>query len=102
VEIVPAWANFPIRDHAEYLGFQLGPGGVDKQWDKAVAKCRATAIRWRNIGAGFMFNTLAANVYMIPLFSYIGQLAKVSDDVTDTRHSSSQINTFSRPWQLAA
>ena len=55
-----------------------------QQWSKAIAKCRSTAIRWRNIGAGFLFNVLAANVYMIPLFSYVGQLAEVSQDVQRT------------------
>ena len=31
--------------------------------------------RWKNICAGFFFNTLASNVYILPIFSYIGQLA---------------------------
>jgi len=35
------------------------------------------------MGAGFLFNILAANVYLIPLFSYVGQLALVNKGALD-------------------
>ena len=34
--------------------------------------------------AGFFLNVLAINVYIVPLFSYIGQLARLNKEIEGT------------------
>ena len=80
--LAPAWADFSFKDHAEYLGFMLGPGGADTVWDAVIRKADDTILRWSQLGLGFNFNVLACNIYVLSLFQYIGQLAACNDKVT--------------------
>ena len=59
----------------------LGPQGYEKQWNSTARKAIDTAKRWAALHAGFFYNILACNIYIIPLFSYIGQLAKAGKEV---------------------
>ena len=74
-ESVPEWSNFAIKTHGEYLGFQLGPGSTNAQFDNALKKGTDTIQRWKNLSAGFFYNILASNVFILSLFTYVGQLA---------------------------
>ena len=60
----------------------LGPEAHLFQWQAPNKKCRESTLQWRNIHAGFFLNILAANVYILPLFSYKAQLAQLDDSVT--------------------
>ncbi len=62
----PEWAGFQVNDHAEYLGLILGPGSTNLMWLKPIRKAYDTIARWKNVGAGFFFNLLAANIYILP------------------------------------
>ena len=70
--LAPNWTRFRVSDHAEYLGFLLGSGGVLSQRDAAAHKIADTVNRWKNVHAGFFLNRLATNVYILPITSYIG------------------------------
>ena len=74
-DIVLEWFKFAIRTHGAYLGFQLGPGSTDTQFDNAIKKETDTIQRWKNLSAGFFYNILAANVFIMLLFTYVGQLS---------------------------
>ena len=74
-EAVPEWSKFAIKTHGEYLGFQLGPGSADTQFDNAIKKGTDTIQRWKNLSAGFFYNILASNVFVMSLFTYVGQLS---------------------------
>jgi len=80
-ECTPQWSQFKIVSHAEYLGFLLGPGSVGRMWDGVIRKATDTIIRWKNLHAGIFFNILACNIYILSLFSYIGQLVHPDDKV---------------------
>ena len=77
--IVPSWSTFSVTLVADYLGFKLGPDAHLTFWNSALKKANDTMRRWKAIHAGFFFNILAANVFILPLFSYLAQLADVSD-----------------------
>ncbi len=79
---VPARAGFRLQDYAEYLGFQMGPGGVARQWTAAVQKTKSNIDEWAALSAGFFFNVLAANVYILQILCCIGQLASIDASVT--------------------
>ena len=72
--IAPKWSSFKISDSAEYLDFFLGPAAHNIMWDGAIRKATDTVRRWKQLNTGFFFNILACNVYILPVFSYIGQL----------------------------
>ena len=33
---IPAWSDFSIATHAEYLGFEVGPTAGENQWTKVM------------------------------------------------------------------
>jgi hypothetical protein len=80
---VPEWQHFKVQDWAEYLGFMLGPGGYPKQWNSAIRKACDTCRRWASLQAAFFFNILACNIYILPLFSFIGQLAAHNSELDE-------------------
>ena len=59
----------------------LGPESLDKQWNNVIRKACDTTRRWANLHSGFFYNVLACNVYILPLFSYVGQLASTNLEV---------------------
>ena len=69
----PGWSSFRCSDCAEYLGILLGPGACGKEWHIVVRKASDTTIRWKHIACGFFFNVIACNVFILSLFSYLGQ-----------------------------
>ena len=73
----PSWSDMSIKFSTEYLGFSLGPDCADKAWDKACKKYLDRARTWGSIGAG-LFHTLAAyRTYVLPVLSFVAQLAGV-------------------------
>ena len=78
---VPEWSSFAIKTHSEYLGFQLGPGSTNTQFDNAIKKGTDTVQRWKNLSAGFFYNILASNIFVMSLFTYAGQLASCDHKV---------------------
>eukprot|EP00973_Karenia_brevis_P054453 7567212-Karenia_brevis.AAC.1 len=38
---VPEWATFKICPSAEYLGVEMGPGAMSKQWNGVEAEARS-------------------------------------------------------------
>ncbi len=81
--LLPHWEDFIVRDWAEYLGVMLGPGGTSLMWQNPCRKCVDTVKRWKQIGAGLFLKTLASNIYIFPLFSYVGQVAKPDKHMED-------------------
>jgi len=77
----PAWSSFPTQDVAEYLGFKLGPGSVDVQWNSIIRKAQDTTLRWASLQSGFLYNILACNVFILSLFSFVGQLSVAGKEV---------------------
>ena len=82
-KLAASWSQFDFKDHAEYLGFVLGPSGRVNMWSNVVAKALDTTNRWKQIGAGFFFNVIAANVFILSLFAFVGQLASPDDLVKE-------------------
>ena len=77
----PSWSSIRVQLSAEYLGFMLGPDSHTKQWDVVIRKACDTSRRWANLHSGMFYNVLACNVYILPLFSYVGQLALMNKEV---------------------
>jgi len=50
-------------------------------WDTVIRKATDTVTRWKSIHAGVFYNVLACNVYILSLFSYVGQLVKLDKSV---------------------
>ena len=76
-----SWKDFPIKLHAEYLGFQLGPEAHLHQWSAPIRKAIDTAHIWHKLNAGFLLNILAMNTYLLPLFNYKAQLTTPTPEV---------------------
>jgi len=81
-DVVPGWSGFTISSSAEYLGFILGPGAVGVQWTKVLKKASDTVCKWQSLKLGFFYNVLACNVFILSLFSYIGQLAVADEEIS--------------------
>ncbi len=79
----PAWQEMQICSSAEYLGFILGPGSPDLQWGNATAKAKRAAEVWAKIGCGFFYSLLACNIFVFPVLTYIGQLARTGTAVKE-------------------
>ena len=74
---VPSWADMRVKYFAEYLGFVLGPECDEKSWEKGFKKYIDRAKTWGGIGGG-LFHTFAAyRTYILPVLSFIAQLAIV-------------------------
>ena len=71
----PGWGAAPVRLWAEYLGFVLGPEAGDRVWTKAFAKVEKRADLWAQLGLGLHFTSVAYNVYIASLLSFLLQLA---------------------------
>ena len=78
---VPQWSKFKVQLHTEFQGFVIGPGATNIMWNSILRKAADTAIRWRNLHLGFFFSLIACNIYILPLFSYVGQLARCTKEV---------------------
>jgi len=85
-ENVPQWKDFKVALSSEYLGFQVGPGSASIQWNKVIAKASDTVVKWQSLHLGFFFNLLACNVFILSLFSYLGQLCTPNQLVIQFMH----------------
>ena len=47
-----------------------------------LRKAADVVVKWKNLHLGFFYNMIACNVYILPLFSYVGQLVRCSEDVS--------------------
>ena len=74
---LPTWGAVQIRRWAEYLGFVLGPEAGDRTWQKALAQYSKRVELWSQLGLGLHFTTVAYNVYIASLLSFLLQLEVV-------------------------
>ena len=82
-KVAKPWKAFKIALSAEYLGFLLGPQSCCKQWNKVLRKASDFVVKWKALNTGFFFNLLAANVFGLSLFGYLGQLVRCAAEVDD-------------------
>ena len=74
------WGAACVRDWAEYLGFVLGPGGRSRCWQKALDKYTSRADLWAQLGLGLHYTTVAYNVYVASLLTFLLQLEVLPED----------------------
>ena len=63
-----------VAHQAVYLGFCLGPLGPFHLWCEVIRKAADVLVCWKNLHAGIFYSIIAHNVYIAPIFGYIGQL----------------------------
>jgi hypothetical protein len=68
------WAGLRIASAGKYLGFSSGPGKSDSSWDQPLTKYTQRVARWRRLGAGAQFATLAYNSLALSTLLFIAQL----------------------------
>jgi len=68
------WDSAIVAKTGKYLGFSMGPGKNDSSWHAAVQKYLARTRKWREIGIGTQFATLAYNVFAFTTLSFVAQL----------------------------
>ena len=77
----PEWKDFQVALAAEYFGFWLGPASPEMQWTKIIRKTVDVTTTWASLHFGFFYNTFACNIYILSLFSFVGQLAYSNKEV---------------------
>ena len=80
-EHCPGWADVVIDNKAKYLGFLLGPGAREEAWNKPLAKFESRVNHWSNMQLGIAMNTVAFNIYIIPVLEFVAQLLVVTERV---------------------
>lgn len=76
-QLCPGWGLAAVRFHADYLGFCLGPLAEEKAWDKVLTKMAKRATAWGALGLGLHFTTLAYNVYVASVPTFLLQLDRL-------------------------
>ena len=56
------------------MGFVLGPGSGERSWRKALEKFGHRADLWAQLGLGLHFTSVAYNVYVSSLLSFLLRL----------------------------
>ena len=51
------------------------------QWNSIIRKAQDTTLRWAALQSGFLYNILACNVFILSLFSFVGQLSVAGKEV---------------------
>ena len=83
----PGWDNVLVEFSGTYLGFKVGPGKGCTSWDKPLNTFHDRVRRWRNVGGGMQFATLAYNVFAVSVLSYIAQLEEVPRHVVESERA---------------
>ena len=83
----PGWDNVMIEFSGTYLGFRVGPGKGSTSWDKPLCKFHERINRWKNVGGGMQFATLAYNIFAVSVQSYIAQLEEVPKHVIESERA---------------
>ena len=78
VAAAPTWGDLSIQSYGTYLGFALGPDRKGRSWEKALLKMQDRARIWRDIGGGFLVSLSAYRTYILPVASFLLQLATVA------------------------
>jgi hypothetical protein len=76
----PGWGAAGVRHWAEYLGFVLGPEGSTRTWQKALAKVSLRTELWASLGLGLHFTSVAFNVYITSVLSFLLQLEVLPEE----------------------
>ena len=50
VLIIPVWSSFSVKSFGKYLGFLLGPGAANKEWDTVFQKVSDAAQFIKSLG----------------------------------------------------
>jgi len=74
--VAPVWGAIRIQEHAEYLGFILGPAAKDRSWLKPLRKFEDRAREWGAVGGGMHLTLLAYAVYIFPVLGFVAQLRR--------------------------
>ena len=79
----PGWGSVQVESSGTYLGFKVGPGKGSTSWDKPLCKFHDRVNKWKCMGAGMQYATVAYNVFAVSVLSYIAQLEEVPQSVLD-------------------
>ena len=71
---IPAWADFAVASHGEYLGFEVGPSAGIHQWDKVTRSFNHNLAVVTNSGAPPSVSVFSFNTRLVPKYSYKAQL----------------------------
>ena len=70
---MPEWAMAVVDTSATYLGVQVGPGRVGKEWTKALRKYEDRIQAWSGTSPGLLLTIQAYNTFILPVFSFLWQ-----------------------------
>ena len=76
-QVCPGWGAAPIRRYADYLGFCLGPEAGERAWAKALEKVTKRAAAWSALELGLNLTTMAYNVYVATVMTFLLQLDRL-------------------------
>jgi len=73
------WKHLHVAEQGTYLGFKSGPGKASSTWNAPTAKYKSRVLKWRGIGAGAQFATLAYNTFALSTLAFVAQLEDPPD-----------------------
>ena len=71
---VPEWENLVIASHGKYLGFFIGPGAVNKEWDKVAKKVLEASSYVRGLGKPKFFAFSIFHMFGYSQLQFVAQL----------------------------
>ena len=68
---MPQWSAAELATDSKYVGFQVGPSRVGKEWDAALAKYSSRACAWSKLQLGLQYSARAYNVFVCTVLVFM-------------------------------
>lgn len=85
-ELCPLWRGVSVDSSGKYLGFVVGPGGVNCSWKKPLDKYIQRSVQWSSMNLGLFYNMKVYRTFISTVLSFIMQLADDHPDLEDSFH----------------
>ena len=78
---IPLWSNFVIRSYGKYLGFQVGPGADNIEWDKIKFDILKVAQLIKDLKLPALHSMLLFQMLGISKVQHVAQLRAPPSDI---------------------
>ena len=75
---VPVFRQLQIKDHAKYLGVEIGSDAAESQMDQARNRFVCVCARIRTSSQSLVQRLVSFNIYALSVLSFIGSVADVA------------------------
>ena len=71
---MPTWSGFSVRSFGKYLGFLLGPGAANQEWDTVFHKVSASAEFIKSLGLPKLAALTLYKMFGVSQIQHIAQI----------------------------